>query len=49
MFIKGVELVNLDDYKVPDMKLYCDSDETNDINIVNPGGMHIGDNTALCL
>jgi hypothetical protein len=49
MFIKGVEFVNLDDCKVPDMRLYCDSDDTNDINISNPGGMDTGDNIALCL
>jgi hypothetical protein len=44
VFFKGVELVDLDD--VPDIKLHCDSDDTDDDNSPNPEDMDVGDGGA---
>jgi hypothetical protein len=46
VFFKGVELVDLDDYDVPDMKLQCDNDDTDDDDAPNPEGMDVGDGGA---
>jgi hypothetical protein len=46
VFFKGVELVNLDDCDVPDMKLQCDSDDMDDYDVPNPKGMDVGDGGA---
>jgi hypothetical protein len=46
VFFKGVELVDLDDCDVPDLKLQCDSDDTNDDNSPNPKDMDVGDGGA---
>jgi hypothetical protein len=49
VFFKGVELVDLDDCDVPDMKLQCDSDDTDDDDISNLEGMDVGDGGASSL
>jgi hypothetical protein len=46
VFFKDVELVDLDDYNVPDMKLLCDSDDTDDDDSPNPEDMDVGDSGA---
>jgi hypothetical protein len=46
VFFKGVELVDLDDCDVPDMRLQCDSDDTDDDNSPSPEGMDVGDGGA---
>jgi hypothetical protein len=46
VFFKGVELVDLDDYDIPNMKLQCDSDDTDDNDAPNPEGMDVGDSGA---
>jgi hypothetical protein len=48
IFIGGVELVDLDDYEVPDIRLHYDSNYTDDNDVLNPTGMDVGDNAALC-
>ena len=42
-----MELVDLDDCNVLDMKLYCNSDDTNENDILNPKGMNISDGGGL--
>jgi hypothetical protein len=44
-----VELVDLDDYDIPDMKLHCDSDDTDNNNAPKPKGMDVGDSGASSL
>jgi hypothetical protein len=46
IFFKGVELVDLDDCDIPDMKLYCDSNDTDDDDSPNPEDMDVGDGGA---
>ena len=46
VFFKGVELVDLDDYNVPDMRLQCDNKDTDDDNAPNPDDMDVGDSNA---
>jgi hypothetical protein len=46
VFFKGVELVDLDDCDVPDLKLQCDSDDTGGDNSRNPEDMDVGDGDA---
>jgi hypothetical protein len=46
VFFMGVELVNLDDCDVPDRKLQCDSDDTDDDDAPKPEGMDVGDGGA---
>jgi hypothetical protein len=43
VFFKGVELVDLDDYDIPDMRLQCDSNDTDDDDSPSPEGMDVGD------
>ena len=43
----GVELVDLDDYDVPDRKLQYNSDDTDDDNGPKPKGMDVGNGGAL--
>jgi hypothetical protein len=43
IFIRGVELVDLDDYNVLDMKLHCHSNDTDENDVLNPKGMNVGD------
>jgi hypothetical protein len=47
VFIRGVELVDLDDYDVPNMKLHYDNNDTDDDYVPNPEGMDVGDGGAL--
>jgi hypothetical protein len=49
VFFKGVELVDLDDCDVPNMKLQCNSDDTDDDDSPNPEDMDIGDGGASSL
>jgi hypothetical protein len=49
VFIKGVELVDLDNCDVPNMKLHCDSDDTDDDDALKPEGMDVGDGSASSL
>jgi hypothetical protein len=47
-----VELVDLDDCDVPDRKLQCDSDDTNDDGAPKPEGMDVdngGASSSQCL
>ena len=46
VFFKGVELIDLDDYDVPDMRLQCNSKDTDDDDAPNLVDMDIGDNNA---
>jgi hypothetical protein len=46
VFFKGVELVDLDDCNVPDMRLQCDNDDTDDDDAPNPEDMDVGDGGA---
>jgi hypothetical protein len=46
IFIKDVKLIDLDDCNIPDMKLHCDSDDTDDDNAPKPEGMDVGDGGA---
>jgi hypothetical protein len=46
VFFKGVELVDLDDCDVPDMKLHYDNDDTDDDDSPNPEDMDVGDGGA---
>jgi hypothetical protein len=46
VFFKGVELVDLDDYDIPDMRLQCDSNDTDDDDSPSPEGMDVGDGGA---
>jgi hypothetical protein len=49
VFFKGVELVDLDDCDVPNMKLQCDSDDTDDDDAPNLEGMDVGNGSASSL
>jgi hypothetical protein len=49
VFIKGVELIDLDDCEVLDMMLRCDNDHMDDDNVPNPRGVDVGDSATLCL
>jgi hypothetical protein len=46
VFFMGVELVDLDDCDVPDRKLQCDSNDTDDNDASKPEGMDVGDGGA---
>ena len=43
IFFKDIELVDLDDCDVPDMRLQCDSNDTDDNNAPNQEDMDVGD------
>jgi hypothetical protein len=43
MFIHGVELVDLDDCDVPDRRLQCDSEDTDDEEVLNLEEMDVDD------
>jgi hypothetical protein len=44
MFIESVELVDLDDCKVLDKRLHCNSNDMDDDDVPNLEGMDVGDN-----
>jgi hypothetical protein len=46
VFFKGVELVDLDDCDVRDLKLQCDSNDTTNDDSPNPEDMDVGDGGA---
>jgi hypothetical protein len=46
VFFKGVELVDLDDCDIPDMRLQCDNDDTDDDDAPNPDDMDVDDGGA---
>jgi hypothetical protein len=46
VFFMGVELVDLDDCDVPDRKLQCDSDDTDDDDAPKLEGIDVGDGGA---
>ena len=46
ILFKGAELVDLDDCDVPDMKLQCNSNDTDDNNAPNPENMDVGNGGA---
>jgi hypothetical protein len=46
VFFMGVELVDLDDCDVPDRKLQCDNDDTDDDDALKLEGMDVGDGSA---
>ena len=48
VFIKGVELINLDDCDGPGMRLHCNSNGTDDNDIPNLEGVDVKDSIALC-
>jgi hypothetical protein len=43
IFIGGVELVDIDDCKVPDKRLECDNDDMDDNGFSNAKGMDVGE------
>ena len=45
VFIHGVELVDLDDCDVPDMRLECDSEDTDEEEVPNWEEMDVDNNT----
>ena len=49
ILFKDVELVDLDDYNVPDMRLQCDSNDTDDNDIPSPEDMDVGNGGASSL
>jgi hypothetical protein len=49
VFTRGVELINLDDCKVPNMRLYCNSNDTYDDEAPNLGDMDVSEGATLCL
>jgi hypothetical protein len=49
VFIGGMELVKLDDCKVPDMRLHYDSDDTDDNNAPNLEDVDVSSGAVLCL
>ena len=49
IFFEGVELVDLDDYGIPDIRLQCDSKDTDDNNAPNLEHMDINDGSASSL
>jgi hypothetical protein len=49
VFFMDVELVDLDDCDVPDMKLQCNNDDTNNNDIPKSEGMDVGDGGASSL
>jgi hypothetical protein len=49
VFIRGVELVDLDDCDVLDMKLHCDSDDMDDDDAPKSEGMDVEDSGASSL
>ena len=46
IFFKGVELVDLDDCDVLDIRLQCNSDDTDDNDAPNLEDMDVGDGSA---
>jgi hypothetical protein len=46
VFFMGVELIDLDDCDVLDMKLHCNNDDMDDDNASKPEGMDVGDGGA---
>ena len=46
VFFKGVELVDLDDCNVPDMRLQCDSEDTDDDDALNVEDIDIGNGST---
>ena len=48
-FIRGVELVDLDDHNVLDMKLHCNSNGTDDDNALKSEGMDVDNSGASSL
>jgi hypothetical protein len=49
MWIGGMELIDLSDCKVPNKKLQCDNEDTNDKEVPNPDGMDVGEGARSCL
>jgi hypothetical protein len=45
----GVELVDLEDYDVPDRKLQCNNNDTDDDNALKSEGMDVSDGSASSL
>ena len=46
VFFKGVELVDLDDCDIPDMRLQCDSNDTDEDHTPNPKDMDVDNGSA---
>ena len=49
VFFKGVEFIDFDDCDVPEIRLQCNSKDTNDDNAQNPKDMDVGDGSASSL
>ena len=45
-FFMDLELLNLDDYNVPNMKLHCNSNDMDDDDAPKPEGMDVGDGNS---
>ena len=46
VFFQAVELVDLDDCDVPDMRLQCNNKDMDDDDALNPDDMDVGDGGA---
>jgi hypothetical protein len=48
VFIRGIELVDLDDCNVPNRKLQCDNPDSDDDKGPNAGGIGVHDGPGSC-
>jgi hypothetical protein len=49
VFLGGVQLVDLDDYDVPDRRLQCDSEDTDNEEVSNREEMDVDIGAPSCL